>query len=147
MHKYTCIYVETHTLTSALKHILSLSSARIGIVFPSTFGKKQWSEHGKNSWEKRKLDNIQLSSNTLWVTSPAETMDILSIRQLGNTTLLYLFKSSKLVGNKPSRGAHLAKYLYIYLSLEWHTLCVSMCTGSCSSSAHSLSLRSDNSNW
>lgn len=150
---HICIYVEIHTLISAIKHILSLSTAGIGIVLVLVhcswcFWKKQkWSEHGKSSWEKRKLDNIQLSSNTLWVTSPAETMNILSIRQLGNTTLLYFFKSYKLVGNNPSRGGHLAKYLYIYLSLEWHTLLVSMCIGSCSSTAHSLSLCSDNTSW
>lgn len=83
------------------------------------FWKKQkCSEHGKSSWEKRKLDNIQLSSNTLSVTSLVETMDIQSIRQLENTTLLYLLKYCKLVGDKPSRGAHLEKYLYIYLLLH-----------------------------
>lgn len=40
-------------------------------------------------------------------------MDIQSIRQLGNTTLMYLFKTYKLVGGKPSGGAHLAKHLHI----------------------------------
>lgn len=80
--------------------------------------KVEGSEHGKSSWEKRKLDNIQLSSNTLSVTSLVKTMDIQSIRQLGNTTLLYLLKYCKLVGDKPSRGAHLEKYLYIYLLLH-----------------------------
>lgn len=81
------------------------------------WNKQKCLEHGKNSWEKQKLDNIQISSNTLWVTSLAETMDIRSLRQRGNTTLLCLFKSYMQVGGKSSRGTHLEKYLHTYLLL------------------------------
>jgi len=51
-------------------------------VFSYFWKKQKHSEHGKSSREKRKLDNIQLRSNTLWVTSLVETMDIQRIRQV-----------------------------------------------------------------
>lgn len=107
------------------------------LLFPVLLEKQKCLEHGKSSWEKQKLDNIQFSSNTLWVTSLVETMDIQSIRQVGNTALLYFFKSSKLVDDTSFRGAQLEKHLFISDDICEFT-CAQMCK------AHSLSLCSDN---
>lgn len=63
-------------MTSAFKYLSPYSSVGIETAFPRTSGKTEVFRTWEKFMGKEKLDNIQFSSNTLWVTSLVETMDI-----------------------------------------------------------------------